>query len=111
MELFAKIRRDARVEGLSIRGLAKRHQIGRDTVRQGFVLGGADDFLIHINARDTEHIRQFVLEHLSSNPAVAGTQASLVFEHGPACEGQPAFNCSRGFGISLGARRTATVNT
>jgi hypothetical protein len=34
MELFAKIRRDARVEGLSIRGLAKRHQIGRDTVRQ-----------------------------------------------------------------------------
>lgn len=34
MELFAKIRRDARVEGLSIRGLAKRHQVGRDTVRQ-----------------------------------------------------------------------------
>jgi transposase len=34
MELFAKIRRDARVEGLSIRGLAKRYQIGRDTVRQ-----------------------------------------------------------------------------
>ncbi|KNH14825.1 transposase [Arthrobacter sp. ZBG10] len=34
MELFAKIRRDARVEGLSIRGLAKRYHIGRDTVRQ-----------------------------------------------------------------------------
>jgi transposase len=34
MELFARIRRDARVEGLSIRGLAKRYQIGRDTVRQ-----------------------------------------------------------------------------
>lgn len=34
MELFAKIRRDARVEGLSIRGLAKRYEIGRDTVRQ-----------------------------------------------------------------------------
>jgi transposase len=34
MELFAKIRRDARVEGMSIRGLAKRHQVGRDTVRQ-----------------------------------------------------------------------------
>ena len=33
-ELFAKIRRDARVEGLSIRGLAKRNQIGKDTVRQ-----------------------------------------------------------------------------
>lgn len=34
MELFAEIRRDARVEGLSIRGLAKRYQVGRDTVRQ-----------------------------------------------------------------------------
>jgi hypothetical protein len=35
MELFAKIRRDAaRVEGLSIRGLAKRYQCGRETVRQ-----------------------------------------------------------------------------
>ncbi|MCD5342775.1 IS21 family transposase [Arthrobacter sp. AK04] len=34
MELFARIRRDARVEGVSIRGLAKRYQVGRDTVRQ-----------------------------------------------------------------------------
>lgn len=50
-------------------------------ISQFFVLGGADDFLIHITARDTEHIRQFVLDRLSSNPAVAGTQTSLVFEH------------------------------
>jgi hypothetical protein len=34
MELFARIRRDARVEGISIHGLAKRYQIGRDSVRQ-----------------------------------------------------------------------------
>jgi hypothetical protein len=34
MELFASIRRDAWVEGLSIRELARRHQVGRDTVRQ-----------------------------------------------------------------------------
>jgi DNA-binding Lrp family transcriptional regulator len=51
-------------------------------IKQFFVLGGADDFLIHITARNTEHVRQFVLEHLSSNPAVAGTQTNLVFEHG-----------------------------
>lgn len=51
-------------------------------VKQFFVLGGADDFLIHILARNTEHIRQFVLDHLSANPAVAGTQTNLVFEHG-----------------------------
>ncbi|WP_394252041.1 IS21 family transposase [Arthrobacter pityocampae] len=34
MVLFANIRRDARVEGLSIRELARRYQVGRDTVRQ-----------------------------------------------------------------------------
>ncbi len=50
-------------------------------VSQFFFLAGADDFLIHVTARDTDHIRQFVLEHLSSNPAVAATQTSLVFEH------------------------------
>lgn len=37
MELFAKIRRDARFEGASIRELAKRYQIGRDTIRQALV--------------------------------------------------------------------------
>ena len=34
VELFARIRRDARVEGLSIRELARRHGVGRPTVRQ-----------------------------------------------------------------------------
>lgn len=33
VELFAQIRRDARVEGLSIRELARRHGVGRPTVR------------------------------------------------------------------------------
>jgi DNA-binding Lrp family transcriptional regulator len=50
-------------------------------VSQFFFIGGADDFLIHVTARDTDHIRQFVLEHLSSNPVVASTQTNLVFEH------------------------------
>lgn len=34
VEKFAQIRRDARVEGLSIRELARRHGVGRETVRQ-----------------------------------------------------------------------------
>ncbi|MGY3567899.1 IS21 family transposase [Sinomonas sp. RB5] len=33
VELFARIRRDARVEGLGIRALARKYQVGRDTVR------------------------------------------------------------------------------
>lgn len=34
VELFAQIRRDARVEGLSVRALAVRHRVHRRTVRQ-----------------------------------------------------------------------------
>ncbi|MCH6471189.1 IS21 family transposase [Sinomonas terrae] len=34
VELFARIRRDSRVESLGIRALAKRHGVGRNTVRQ-----------------------------------------------------------------------------
>ena len=34
MEVFARIRRDARVESLSTRELARRHGVGRPTVRQ-----------------------------------------------------------------------------
>ena len=34
MELFATIRRDARVDGLSIRELAAKHRVHRRTVRQ-----------------------------------------------------------------------------
>ncbi|RNE49807.1 AsnC family transcriptional regulator [Corynebacterium alimapuense] len=50
-------------------------------ISQFFFLGGADDFLIHVLGRDTDHIRQFVLEHLSSNPVVGDTQTNLVFDH------------------------------
>ena len=34
VELFAAIRRDARVDGLSIRELAAKHRVHRRTVRQ-----------------------------------------------------------------------------
>ncbi len=37
VEVFAQIRRGARVEGLSIRELARRHGVGRPTVRQALV--------------------------------------------------------------------------
>lgn len=50
-------------------------------VTQLFFLGGAEDFLIHVRVRDSEHVRQFVLKNLSANPAVALTETNLVFEH------------------------------
>lgn len=50
-------------------------------VRQLFFLGGADDFVLHVAVRNSADVRQFVLDNLSANPAVATTQTSLVFEH------------------------------
>mgnify|MGYP002623894420 FL=1 len=46
-----------------------------------YFLAGADDFLLHVAARDTEDLRSFVVEHLNSDADVAGTQTSLIFEH------------------------------
>jgi DNA-binding Lrp family transcriptional regulator len=46
-----------------------------------YFLAGADDFLLHVAARDTEDLRAFVVENLNADTDVAGTQTSLIFEH------------------------------
>jgi transposase len=43
VELFALIRRDARVEGLSVRALAARHKVHRRTVRQALESASAPE--------------------------------------------------------------------
>jgi DNA-binding Lrp family transcriptional regulator len=46
-----------------------------------YFLAGADDFLLHVAARDTDDLRSFVVENLNADEDVAGTQTSLIFEH------------------------------
>lgn len=53
----------------------KRH------VMDVYFLAGADDFLLHVAARDTEDLRSFVVENLNADADVAGTHTSLIFEH------------------------------
>ncbi len=50
-------------------------------VMQLFFLGGVEDFIIHLAARDSDHVRDFVMEHLSEHPAVSSTRTSIVFSH------------------------------
>ena len=50
-------------------------------VLQLFFLGGVEDFIIHLAARDADHVRDFVMEHLSAHPAVSSTRTSIVFNH------------------------------
>jgi DNA-binding Lrp family transcriptional regulator len=53
----------------------------RPQVMDVYFLAGADDFILHVAARDTEDLRSFVVENLNSDADVAGTQTSLIFEH------------------------------
>jgi DNA-binding Lrp family transcriptional regulator len=46
-----------------------------------FFLAGADDFLVHVAARSTENLRDFVVVNLSGNPDIALTETNLIFEH------------------------------
>lgn len=50
-------------------------------VVQVFFLGGSEDFIIHVAAEDSDHIREFVLARLSASPVVASTRTSMVFDH------------------------------
>lgn len=46
-----------------------------------YFLAGADDFHVHVAAKDPEDLRSFVVDHLSSAPQVALTETNLIFEH------------------------------
>lgn len=50
-------------------------------VAQFFYLAGAEDFVIHYRGRTRHDLRDFVTDHLSTQPIVAATSTSLIFEH------------------------------
>jgi DNA-binding Lrp family transcriptional regulator len=53
----------------------------RRQVMDVYFLAGADDFILHVAARDTEDLRSFVVENLNADADVADTQTLLIFEH------------------------------
>ena len=46
-----------------------------------FRVGGAQDLLVHVVARDTEHLRRVVLEGIANRPEVRHMETNIVFEH------------------------------
>jgi DNA-binding Lrp family transcriptional regulator len=81
-----------RVQATSRANLAPlAHRIARQPeVLDLYFVAGADDFLVHVAARDTEALRAFVLDQLSARPEVSYTETSLIFEHIPASVSEPA---------------------
>ena len=50
-------------------------------VLQVFHVSGGEDFLVHVAVASAEDLRDFTLNSLTSDPAVAQAQTHLVFEH------------------------------
>ena len=46
-----------------------------------FHLAGATDYLVWIAAADAQGLREFVVDHLATHPAVAHAETSLIYEH------------------------------
>lgn len=46
-----------------------------------FHVAGGTDYLLHVAVPDTAALRDFVVERLTTHPAVAHAETSLVFEH------------------------------
>jgi DNA-binding Lrp family transcriptional regulator len=61
----------------------RRAAPGLPGVLSVFHVAGRNDYLLHVAARSADALRTLVLEHLTTNPAVAHAETSLVFEHVP----------------------------
>lgn len=71
------LRAGARANLASFQEQMRKHP----SVVQVFFLGGTEDFIVHVAVRNSDEIREFVLEQLSNNASVANTRTNIVFDH------------------------------
>lgn len=62
------------------------HALSREPVVSLYHLGGAHDFLLHAAVRDAVHLRDFVLDELTTREEVENVETSIVFEYTPTWE-------------------------
>lgn len=46
-----------------------------------FHIAGANDFLVHVAVRDSDHLRELILDALTSRPEVLHVETALIYEH------------------------------
>lgn len=61
----------------------------RPEVLDVYFVAGANDFLVHVATESTGELRAFVADHLNRDPAIAGTETNLIFEHTRAADRHP----------------------
>ena len=74
-----------------------------------FHLTGVTDYLVWVAAADAQDLREFVVDHLATHPAVAHAETSLIYEHrrGPGDLGAAADARVGATGSGPGARSRA----
>lgn len=50
-------------------------------VLQVYHVAGADDFLVHVAVRDTQHLRDLALDSFTTRPEVDRIETRLIFQH------------------------------
>lgn len=50
-------------------------------VLQTFHVAGADDYLLHVAVPSAEYLREWLIDNVTTHPAVASSQTNLVFGH------------------------------
>lgn len=56
------------------------HLLGLHEVLAFYHLAGADDFLVHVGVRDSDHLREFALSAFTERDEVAHIETHLIFE-------------------------------
>lgn len=68
----------------------RAHALAVDEVLAVYHVTGDKDFLVHVAARDAEHLRDLALEAFTTRPEVASLETSLIFQ-GDRRAGLPIF--------------------
>ncbi len=61
----------------------REYVLGLTEVRTVYHVAGADDFLVHVAVRDSDHLRDLALDAFTTRPEVAHIETRLIFEHVP----------------------------
>ncbi|GJM10056.1 MAG: AsnC family transcriptional regulator [Lysobacteraceae bacterium] len=59
----------------------RQHLMTLPEVVQLYHVAGSTDFLVHLWARDSSHLRELAIDQFTSRPEVARIETGLIFEH------------------------------
>jgi DNA-binding Lrp family transcriptional regulator len=59
----------------------RAHTLALPEVLQLYHVAGANDFLVHVCVKDSEHLRDLAITSFTSRDEVAHLETGLIFEH------------------------------